>query len=129
MLTFLVHIVLLLGVYSTTVSGFSTCTSYSRVLRIRQTTTTLNANIYDAWAEDLLSSSNSEYTYDELILPLDEESIEQCLDELMQSDYGKTMFGKYEIIYIFVSLDVILEVSSYDVSPKICQSIIVYRST
>ena len=104
MLTFLVHIVLLLGVYSTAVSGFSTSTSYSRVLRIQQTTTTLNAKIYDAWAEDLLSSSNSEYTYDELILPLDEESIEQCLEELMESDYGKTMFGKYESIYIFVSL-------------------------
>ena len=104
MLTFLVHIVLLLGVYSTAVSGFSTSTSYSRVSRIRQTTTKLNANIYDAWANDELSSSNSEYTYDELILPLDEESIEQCLEELMESDYGKTMFGKYESIYIFVSL-------------------------
>ena len=93
MQTFLIHIVLLLGIYTTKVSGFSTSTSYSRVSRIRQTTTKLNANIYDAWAEDLLSSSNSEYTYDELILPLDEESIEQCLEELMSSDYGKTMFG------------------------------------
>ena len=90
MLTFLNISVLLLGVYTTTVSGFSTSISYSRVSRIRQTTTKLNANIYDAWNEDLLSSANSEYTYDELILPLDEESIEQCLDELMESDYGKT---------------------------------------
>lgn len=91
MLAFLIISVLSLGV-STAVSGFSTSTSYSTM--IRQTTTKLNANIYDAWAEDLLSSSNSEYTYDELILPLDEESIEQCLEELMESDYGKTMFGK-----------------------------------
>ena len=105
MLTFLIHSVLLLGVYSTTVSGFSTSISYSRVSRIRQTSTNLNANIYDAWANDELSSSNSEYTYDELILPLDEESIEQCLEELMESDYGKTMFGEYESIYIFVSLN------------------------
>jgi len=119
-----------LGIYITAISGFTTSTiSYSRVSRIRQTTTKLNANIYDAWANDLLSSKNSEYTYDELILPLDEESIEQCLEELMESDYGKTMFGKYESINIFVSLIVILEVSSYyDVSPKMFIKI-VYRPT
>jgi len=122
--------VLVLGIYITAISGFTTSTiSYSRVSRIRQTTTKLNANIYDAWANDLLSSKNSEYTYDELILPLDEESIEQCLEELMESDYGKTMFGKYESINIFVSLIVILEVSSYyDVSPKMFIKI-VYRPT
>ena len=104
MQTFLVS-VLVLGVYITAISGFTTSTiSYSRVSRIRQTKTTLNANIYDAWANDELSSKNSEYTYDELILPLDQESIEQCLDELMESDYGKTMFGKYESIYKLVSV-------------------------
>jgi len=75
---------------------------------IRQTTTKLNANIYDAWAEDL-SSSNSEYTYDELILSLDEESIEQCLEELMESDYGKTMFGKYESIYIYIFVSLVIK--------------------
>ena len=95
MQTFLViNSFLLLGIYTTAVSGFSTSISYSRISRIRQTTTTLFANIYDAWANDELSSSNSEYTYDELLLPLDEESIEQCLEELMSSDYGKTMFGE-----------------------------------
>jgi len=106
MLTFLIHIVLVLGIYTTKVSGFSTSTSYSTM--IRQTTTKLNANIYDAWAEDL-SSSNSEYTYDELILSLDEESIEQCLEELMESDYGKTMFGKYESIYIYIFVSLVIK--------------------
>ena len=93
MLTFLVS-VLVLDVYITAISGFSTSTSYLKAASRRQTTTKLNANIYDAWANDELSSSNSEYTYDELLLPLDEESIEQCLEELMSSDYGKTMFGE-----------------------------------
>eukprot|EP00584_Thalassiosira_punctigera_P005754 CAMPEP_0172534556 /NCGR_PEP_ID=MMETSP1067-20121228/6877_1 /TAXON_ID=265564 ORGANISM="Thalassiosira punctigera, Strain Tpunct2005C2" /NCGR_SAMPLE_ID=MMETSP1067 /ASSEMBLY_ACC=CAM_ASM_000444 /LENGTH=228 /DNA_ID=CAMNT_0013319363 /DNA_START=8 /DNA_END=694 /DNA_ORIENTATION=- len=54
-------------------------------------------NIYDDWAGDLLSSSQSEYTYDELTLPLDEDSIEQCLEELMDSEYGKTMFGRHDM--------------------------------
>lgn len=53
-------------------------------------------NIYDDWKADLLSSSQSRYTYDDLILPLDEDTIVQCLNEFIDSDYGKTMFGKHD---------------------------------
>ena len=60
-------------------------------------TTTQLYNLYDDWSNDLLSSSQSEYTYDELILPLEEECIEQCLEEFMDSDYGKSMFGKHDL--------------------------------
>ncbi len=64
----------------------------------RHSTSTTLYNLYDDWAGDLLSSSQSKYTYDDLILPLlDEESVEQCLEELMDSEYGKTMFGKHDV--------------------------------
>jgi hypothetical protein len=69
------------------------------------TTTTssqLQNNLYDDWASDLLSSSQSEYTYDDLrLVPTDnmdmEESIILCLEELMDSEYGKTMFGRHDV--------------------------------
>ena len=61
------------------------------------TTSTQLYNLYDDWSNDLLSSSQSEYTYDELILPLEEECIEQCLEEFMDSEYGKTMFGVHDL--------------------------------
>ncbi len=49
------------------------------------------------WRADLLSSSQSRHTYNDLILPtLDEESVMQCLEEFMDSDYGKTMFGRHD---------------------------------
>lgn len=54
-------------------------------------------NIYDDWSLDRLSSSQSEHTYDELVLPLDEESVERCLEEFMDSEYGKTMFGRHDL--------------------------------
>mmetsp|Transcript_28764 Transcript_28764/g.68520 ORF Transcript_28764/g.68520 Transcript_28764/m.68520 type:complete len:218 (-) Transcript_28764:60-713(-) len=50
-------------------------------------------NYYDDWATD----SNSRSVYDELTLPLDEESIAQCLDELVMSEYGKQMFGVHDM--------------------------------
>jgi len=54
-------------------------------------------NLYDDWVQDLLGSSQSDFTYDELVIPLTEESIDQCLEELMDSDYGNTMFGRYDM--------------------------------
>jgi hypothetical protein len=58
----------------------------------------LRGNIYDDWAQDLLSTAQSPYTYDELQLAYcDEEAIEQCLEEFMDSDYGKTMFGRHDL--------------------------------
>lgn len=63
-------------------------------------TTQLQNNLYDDWSSDLLSSSQSEYTYDGLqLLATDdmEESIVMCLEELMDSEFGKTMFGRHDI--------------------------------
>ena len=58
----------------------------------------LNGNIYDDWAQDLLSTKQSPYSYDELKMEYcDEEAIEQCLEEFMNSDYGKTMFGRHDL--------------------------------
>ena len=50
----------------------------------------------DDWKADLLSSCQSRCTYDDLLLPLNEDIIVQCLDEFIDSDYGKTMFGKHD---------------------------------
>lgn len=77
--------------------------SSSIVTTVRQQPATVSRratrlyNFYDDWSNDLLSSSQSDYTYDELILFLDEDCIEQCLEELMDSEYGKTMFGKHDM--------------------------------
>ena len=59
--------------------------------------TTRLYNIYDDWKADLLSSSQSRYTYDDLHLQLDEGAIVHCLEEFMDSDYGKTMFGRHDV--------------------------------
>ncbi|KAL7428970.1 hypothetical protein ACHAXM_003208 [Skeletonema potamos] len=69
----------------------------SQLLLLRSTSTKLH-NIYDDWSTDLLSTASSPYTYDDLILPFcDEEAVEQCLEELMDSEYGKTMFGRHDM--------------------------------
>ena len=72
------------------------------ITQARETTSSTSTstqlyNLYDDWSNDLLSSSQSEYTYDELILPLEEECIEQCLEEFMDSEYGKSMFGIHDL--------------------------------
>ena len=65
--------------------------------------TRLHNNLYDDWSSDLLSSSQSEYTYDDLVLLTTEgnmdyeESIAQCLEEFMDSEFGKTMFGRHDV--------------------------------
>jgi hypothetical protein len=66
--------------------------------------TLLQNNLYDDWSSDLLSTSQSEYTYDDLLLlPTNdddgdiEESVVLCLKELMDSEYGKTMFGRHDV--------------------------------
>lgn len=66
--------------------------------------TLLQNNLYDDWSSDLLSTSQSEYTYDDLLLlPTNdddgdiEESIVLCLEEMMDSEYGKTMFGRHDV--------------------------------
>jgi len=92
---------------SSLVSGLIPISFQQRRLTISIATTTMTTtmtkrkssrlyNIYDDWKADLLSSSQSRYTYDDLILPLDEDTIVQCLNEFIDSDYGKTMFGKHD---------------------------------
>ncbi|KAL7478251.1 hypothetical protein ACHAW6_004023 [Cyclotella cf. meneghiniana] len=67
-------------------------------LQVMSRSLALRANIYDDWSLDLLSTSQSSYTYDELQLPYcDEDAVEQCLEEFMESDYGKTMFGRHDL--------------------------------
>ena len=50
-------------------------------------TTTLNANIYDDWRSDGVVPQ----------MHLDEENVQQCLDELIESDYGQQMFGHSDL--------------------------------
>jgi hypothetical protein len=44
-------------------------------------------NIYDDWRSDGIIVDT---------LPLDEETVQMCLDELVYSNYGKTMFGIHD---------------------------------
>lgn len=44
-------------------------------------------NIYDDWRSDGILVET---------LPLDEETVQMCLDELVYSNYGKTMFGIHD---------------------------------
>ncbi|KAL3792986.1 hypothetical protein HJC23_010999 [Cyclotella cryptica] len=72
--------------------------SHTAFLRVLSRSLALQANIYDDWSLDLLSTSQSPFTYDELQLPYcDEDAVEQCLEEFMDSDYGKTMFGRHDL--------------------------------
>ena len=45
------------------------------------------ANIYDDWRSDAVVDT----------MPLEEESVLQCLDEFVQSDYGQQMFGCHDL--------------------------------
>lgn len=74
-----------------------TMTANGRRAPSPSSSTTRLYNIYDDWSRDLLSSSQSEHTYDELVLPLEEESIERCLEEFAESEYGGTMFGRHDL--------------------------------
>eukprot|EP00568_Trieres_chinensis_P002729 CAMPEP_0183308898 /NCGR_PEP_ID=MMETSP0160_2-20130417/22896_1 /TAXON_ID=2839 ORGANISM="Odontella Sinensis, Strain Grunow 1884" /NCGR_SAMPLE_ID=MMETSP0160_2 /ASSEMBLY_ACC=CAM_ASM_000250 /LENGTH=216 /DNA_ID=CAMNT_0025472815 /DNA_START=58 /DNA_END=708 /DNA_ORIENTATION=+ len=44
-------------------------------------------NIYDDWRSDAVVDT----------IPLDEENVVSCLDEFVQSDYGKQMFGCHDL--------------------------------
>lgn len=45
------------------------------------------ANIYDDWRSDAVVDA----------MPLDEENVRMCLDEFIESDYGRQMFGCHEL--------------------------------
>jgi hypothetical protein len=49
--------------------------------------TNLYYNIYDEWRSDTVIVDT---------LPLDEETVQMCLDELIYSDFGHTMFGIHD---------------------------------
>jgi hypothetical protein len=87
---------LIMMCYISHVSGFQPPQPLTAISHYRPSP--LKGNIYDDWAQDLLSTTQSPYTYDELQLAYcDEEAIEQCLEEFMESDYGKTMFGRHDL--------------------------------
>lgn len=52
----------------------------------RRTTTHLNSNEYDDWRSDAVAP----------IMPLDQDNVISCLETFIDSDYGKTMFGKHD---------------------------------
>ena len=98
LLLHLLH-VLLCPVYA---SGFQTHPAIASYLHVKQLpsyrSSALKGNIYDDWAQDLLSTTQSSFTYEELQMAYcDEEAVEQCLEEFMDSDYGKTMFGRHDL--------------------------------
>ena len=45
------------------------------------------ANIYDDWRSDAVVDT----------MPLDEENVRMCLEEFVESDYGKQMFGCHDL--------------------------------
>lgn len=47
----------------------------------------LQQNVYDDWRSDAVVDT----------MHLDEENVEMCLQEFIDSDYGKQMFGKHEV--------------------------------
>mmetsp|Transcript_5824 Transcript_5824/g.8242 ORF Transcript_5824/g.8242 Transcript_5824/m.8242 type:complete len:220 (-) Transcript_5824:1216-1875(-) len=44
-------------------------------------------NVYDDWRSDAVVDT----------MVLDEDNIKECLEEFVESDYGKTMFGKHDL--------------------------------
>jgi hypothetical protein len=53
----------------------------------RHSFTYLNYNIYDEWRSDTVRIDT---------LPLDEETVQMCLNEFIYSDFGSTMFGIHD---------------------------------
>ena len=83
---------------STSTSTSTTATaaiSSSSSLRVRIMTL---RNIYDDWRSDA--------TVDQL--PLDEDTVQNCLDEFIYSDFGKTMFGIHDAPGKFVCFTILL---------------------
>jgi len=60
-----------------------TCWNMCCHKEICTSSTSLLMNVYDDWRGDGIVDQ----------LPLDEETVQMCLDELVYSDYGMTMFG------------------------------------
>jgi len=52
----------------------------------RRQTTRLH-NVYDDWRSDAVAP----------VMPLDEDNVIQCLEDFINSDYGKTMFGRHDL--------------------------------
>ena len=44
-------------------------------------------NAYDDWRSDAVAP----------VVPLDEDNVKECLDVFIESDYGKTMFGRHDL--------------------------------
>lgn len=86
-----IHYILLLGIQSIIkyANAFIISSrSYSAEHRSSSPTSTLTSlnNIYDDWRSDAIVDK----------LPLDEENVQLCLDELVNSDNGTQMFGIHD---------------------------------
>jgi hypothetical protein len=58
----------------------------SKKLHYEMSSSTSLMNTYDDWKSDGIVDQ----------IPLDEESVRMCLDELVSSNYGMTMFGVHD---------------------------------
>ena len=58
----------------------------SKKLNYEKSSSTSLMNTYDDWRSDGIVDQ----------IPLDEESVQMCLDELVSSNYGMTMFGVHD---------------------------------
>mmetsp|Transcript_9180 Transcript_9180/g.10647 ORF Transcript_9180/g.10647 Transcript_9180/m.10647 type:complete len:248 (-) Transcript_9180:39-782(-) len=74
--------------------------------------TKLKGNIYDEWKSDMAIVDT---------LPLDEEFVLECIDEIVYSDFGSQMFGVHDQT---ASLGITGEVSLYEISgPEVILSL------
>ena len=74
----------------TDVAAFSTANLASYTKTIGHSTPSTSSrlyNSYDDWRENGITDQ----------LPLDEETVQMCLEELVESEYGKTMFGVHDL--------------------------------
>ena len=61
--------------------------AFSSAASSRRCSIARRANIYDDWRSDAVVDT----------MPLDEENVRMCLEEFVESDYGKQMFGCHDL--------------------------------
>lgn len=93
LLTIILTLLLLLPTKTTSFQLTSSSSIFNNVRsqhqnhNIPSSSSSLYGNIYDEWRSDLTIVDS---------LPLEEEYIQMCLDEIIYSDYGEQMFGIHD---------------------------------
>ena len=93
LLTIILTLLLLLPTETTSFQLTSSSSIFNNVRsqhqnhNIPSSSSSLYGNIYDEWRSDLTIVDS---------LPLEEEYIQMCLDEIIYSDYGEQMFGIHD---------------------------------